>query len=64
MTDHLGAQGTVLAGGRYDELVHQMGGGSLPGVGWAMGVDRLMLMTPAPLIPIPALCSDWRGGGG
>ncbi len=38
VTTALGAQGTVLAGGRYDGLVEQMGGPSVPGVGWAAGV--------------------------
>lgn len=43
-TQHLGAQGTVLAGGRYDGLVKEMGGPDIPGVGWASGVDRLALV--------------------
>lgn len=41
----LGAQNTVLAGGRYDGLVAQMGGPEVPGIGWAAGVERLALMT-------------------
>ena len=44
VTDHLGAQGTVWAGGRYDGLVEQMGGSATPGVGFAMGIERLILM--------------------
>jgi len=40
----LGAQNTLLAGGRYDGLVAQMGGPSIPGIGWAAGVERLALM--------------------
>lgn len=40
-TQKLGAQGTVLAGGRYDGLVEMMGGPKTPGVGWAAGIDRL-----------------------
>ncbi|MBK8209633.1 MAG: histidine--tRNA ligase [Rhodospirillales bacterium] len=44
-TDALGAQGTVLAGGRYDSLVEQMGGPSTPGTGWAAGVERLMMLS-------------------
>ena len=44
VTDSLGAQGTVCAGGRYDGLVEQLGGRSTPGVGFAMGLDRLALM--------------------
>jgi histidyl-tRNA synthetase len=43
-TDSLGAQGTVCAGGRYDGLVEQVGGRSTPGVGFAMGLDRLAMM--------------------
>lgn len=44
VTDKLGAQGTVCAGGRYDGLVKQLGGRSTPAVGFAMGVERLILM--------------------
>ena len=59
-TTALGAQGTVLAGGRYDGLVEQMGGPSTPGVGWAAGVERLSLLVgdgepkrrPIALIPV------------
>lgn len=40
----LGAQGTVCAGGRYDGLVEQMGGGAVPAVGFAMGMERLILL--------------------
>ena len=48
-TEALGAQGTVLAGGRYDGLVAQMGGPQIAGVGWAAGVERLsMLLTELP----------------
>ncbi|MEK9677590.1 MAG: histidine--tRNA ligase [Rhodospirillaceae bacterium] len=43
-TDDLGAQGTVLAGGRYDGLIGQMGGPETPGIGWAAGVERLSLL--------------------
>jgi histidyl-tRNA synthetase len=43
-TDRLGAQGTVLAGGRYDGLVEQLGGSPTPAVGWAAGVERLILL--------------------
>jgi histidyl-tRNA synthetase len=54
-TDALGAQSAVLAGGRYDGLVEQMGGPSTPGVGWASGIERLSMLIgegPAPLRPI------------
>ena len=44
VTDRLGAQGTVCAGGRYDGLVEQLGGKSTPGVGFAMGMERLVLL--------------------
>ncbi|WP_028117376.1 histidine--tRNA ligase [Ferrimonas senticii] len=44
VTDSLGAQGTVLAGGRYDSLVGQLGGKDTPAVGFAMGIERLVLL--------------------
>lgn len=44
--DTLGAQGTVLAGGRYEGLTAAMGGVDLPGVGWAAGVERLWDLSP------------------
>ncbi|MCM2680136.1 histidine--tRNA ligase [Echinimonas agarilytica] len=44
VTDALGAQGTVCAGGRYDGLVEQLGGKSTPAVGFAMGIERLILL--------------------
>jgi histidyl-tRNA synthetase len=44
VTDQLGSQGTVCAGGRYDGLVEQMGGKPTPGVGFAMGIERLVLL--------------------
>jgi len=44
VTDKLGAQGTVCAGGRYDGLVEQMGGKPTTGVGFAMGIERLILL--------------------
>ena len=53
-TTALGAQGTVLAGGRYDGLVETMGGPSVPGIGWAAGVERLsLLLAEPPLAPRP-----------
>ena len=45
ITPHLGAQGAVLAGGRYDGLVGQMGGPETAGIGWAGGIERLSLLT-------------------
>ena len=59
VTDKLGAQGTVLAGGRYDGLVEQMGGGKVSGIGWACGVERLSMLLeedtslPRPIAVIP-----------
>ena len=44
ISNDLGAQGTICAGGRYDGLVEQMGGKPTPGVGFAMGLERLMLL--------------------
>ncbi|NOH98078.1 histidine--tRNA ligase [Vibrio sp. 99-70-13A1] len=44
ITDSLGAQGTVCGGGRYDGLVEQLGGKATPAVGFAMGLERLVLM--------------------
>lgn len=44
VTDSLGSQGTVCAGGRYDGLVEQLGGKATPAVGFAMGLERLVLM--------------------
>ncbi len=48
VTDRLGAQGTVLAGGRYDGLVESLGGPHTPAIGWAAGVERLAMMIEAP----------------
>ncbi|MDR1062678.1 MAG: histidine--tRNA ligase [Azoarcus sp.] len=44
VTDRLGAQGTVCAGGRYDTLVEQLGGKPMPAAGFAMGVERLLAL--------------------
>ncbi|SFP26869.1 histidyl-tRNA synthetase [Geopseudomonas sagittaria] len=44
VTDQLGSQGTVCAGGRYDGLVEQLGGKPTPAVGFAMGIERLVLL--------------------
>jgi histidyl-tRNA synthetase len=51
VTGDLGAQGTVMGGGRYDGLVELMGGPALPGVGWAAGIERLAMLTAAPPPP-------------
>lgn len=47
-TTELGAQSAVLAGGRYDGLIEQMGGPSTPGVGWAAGIERLAMLAGDP----------------
>ena len=58
-TTDLGAQGALLAGGRYDGLIKQMGGPQTPGVGWAAGVERLAMMIgdpggrPRPIAIVP-----------
>lgn len=61
-TSQLGAQGTVLAGGRYDGLIELMGGPATPGTGWAAGMERLMalmetrgtlLSAPRPIAVVP-----------
>ena len=52
VTNRLGSQGTVLAGGRYDGLVKQMGGPEVPAIGWAAGIERLsMLLEQVPAAP-------------
>lgn len=54
VTTALGAQGTVMGGGRYDGLVAEMGGPPTPAVGWAAGVERLAMLLPhAPAAPRP-----------
>jgi len=47
VTDSLGSQGTVCGGGRYDGLVEQLGGRATPAVGFAMGMERLVLLVQA-----------------
>jgi histidyl-tRNA synthetase len=48
VTDRLGAQGTVLGGGRYDGLIETLGGPHTPAVGWAAGIERLAMLIEAP----------------
>ena len=50
VTDQLGAQGTVIAGGRYDGLIEQLGGPHTPAVGWAAGIERLAMMIDMPSV--------------
>lgn len=49
VTDRLGAQGTVLAGGRYDGLIGNLGGPETAGVGWAAGIERLGMLLEEPV---------------
>ena len=57
ITESLGAQGTICAGGRYDGLIEQVGGKPAPGVGWAMGVERVLELLKEqnllPEVPLP-----------
>jgi histidyl-tRNA synthetase len=48
VTDRLGAQGAVIAGGRYDGLIEQLGGPATPAVGWAAGIERLGMLIDLP----------------
>jgi histidyl-tRNA synthetase len=53
VTDQLGSQGTVCAGGRYDGLIGQIGGKPAPAVGWALGMERILeLLKSAQLLPV------------
>jgi histidyl-tRNA synthetase len=55
VTDRLGSQGTVCAGGRYDDLIAQIGGKPAPAVGWAIGVERVLdlMKEQGTQIPVP-----------
>jgi len=53
-TDMLGSQSTVCAGGRYDGLVAQLGGTATPGIGWAMGQERIVMLLEKQGLPIAA----------
>ena len=63
ITDALGAQGTVLGGGRYDGLSEMLGGPPVPGVGWAAGVERLAMLlgdveTAVPRVAVMPMDAD------
>ena len=58
VTDRLGAQGTICAGGRYDYLITQMGGKPAPAVGWALGVERVLELVKESGQAIPSLVPD------
>lgn len=56
----IGAQGTVCGGGRYDKLISELGGGEVPAIGFAAGLERLILLmdntsVPFPEKPVPAI---------
>ncbi len=53
VTDRLGAQGTVLGGGRYDGLIETLGGPHTPAVGWAAGIERLGMLAEADIAESP-----------
>ena len=58
VTDHLGAQSAVCGGGRYDSLIEQLGGRPAPAVGWAIGMERLMLLLEAVGVAAPSTAPD------
>ncbi|MEY4653860.1 MAG: hypothetical protein RI884_2441 [Pseudomonadota bacterium] len=58
VTESLGAQGTICAGGRYDDLIAQTGGKPAPAVGWALGVERVLELVREQGAPIPEPVPD------
>ena len=58
VTDHLGSQGTVCGGGRYDGMFEQLGGKPTPAVGWGMGVERMLLLLEAVGVAMPGPALD------
>jgi histidyl-tRNA synthetase len=54
VTDHLGSQGTVCGGGRYDGLIEQLGGKPAPAVGFGLGIERLLLLLQELSVPVPS----------
>ena len=58
MTDHLGSQGTVCGGGRYDGLFEQLGGKPTSAVGWGMGIERMLLLLEAVGVAMPPASVD------
>jgi len=52
-TDHLGSQGTICGGGRYDGLIEQMGGKSAPAIGFGLGIERLLLLVQELQLRVP-----------
>jgi histidyl-tRNA synthetase len=57
VTEQLGAQGTICGGGRYDGLMELVGGKPAPGIGWGMGIERVLELVQiagsAPPVPVP-----------
>ena len=66
ISTHIGSQGTVCGGGRYDGLVEEIGGPPLPGVGFGLGMERLLLVAESQglSIPTPKLCDLYIAGIG
>ncbi len=58
VTDHLGSQGTVCGGGRYDGLFEQLGGKPTPAIGFGLGIERLLLLLQELALPVPAAAPD------
>ncbi len=58
VTPHLGSQSTVCGGGRYDQLIESLGGKPAPGVGFGLGIERLLLLLEAVVPPAPAAVPD------
>lgn len=58
VTDHLGSQGTVCGGGRYDGLFGQLGGKPTPAIGFGLGIERLLLLLKELGVPVPDAAPD------
>ncbi len=58
VTDHLGSQGTVCGGGRYDGLFEQLGGKPTPAIGFGLGVERLLLLLQEIAVDVPDTAPD------
>jgi histidyl-tRNA synthetase len=58
VTDRLGSQGTVCAGGRYDGLIEQIGGKPAPAVGWGLGIERVLALLEDGGVAVPAAVPD------
>lgn len=58
VTDRLGAQGTVIGGGRYDGLIETLGGARTPAVGWAAGIERLGMLCDVPVESLDVVIVD------